>query len=195
MSNDYTDIRCSAALSSSRRVVNELSCATITPYAMEIWPNGKAEEAASRLLRRVEFNTVTGCLEWNGPLCHGYCEISIADEIYLGHRASWILFVGPISNEQVLHKCDNSKCVNPLHLFLGKSVDNMRDKMLKGRASKKLSESQVLEILHCYRRGTPGVRSEFSITGLSKRFNVSVQTIARIIRREIWTWIKLEETV
>jgi len=44
------------------------------------------------------------------------------------HRVSYALYVGPISKDlKILHKCNNSKCVNPDHLYMGTHADNMRD--------------------------------------------------------------------
>ena len=36
----------------------------------------------------------------------------------------------------VLHKCDNPGCIRIDHLFLGTPVDNMWDKMVKGRCAR-----------------------------------------------------------
>ena len=50
------------------------------------------------------------------------------------NRVSWILHFGEIPKGMcILHKCDNKKCVNPDHLFLGTFADNNLDMMKKGR--------------------------------------------------------------
>lgn len=52
------------------------------------------------------------------------------------HRASWALSTGQVlaAGDIICHKCDNPRCVNPEHLFVGTHLDNMRDKIAKGRA-------------------------------------------------------------
>jgi hypothetical protein len=43
-------------------------------------------------------------------------------------RVIWLYLKGPIpSNLWILHKCDNGRCANPDHLFLGNQSDNMKD--------------------------------------------------------------------
>lgn len=49
-------------------------------------------------------------------------------------RVAWVATHGPIPDGlQALHRCDNPPCCNPAHLFLGTGLDNMRDKVAKGR--------------------------------------------------------------
>jgi hypothetical protein len=56
------------------------------------------------------------------------------DGYVYAHRYSWELSNGSIPNGMsVLHRCDQSRCVNPDHLFLGTQKDNMRDASRKGR--------------------------------------------------------------
>lgn len=71
------------------------------------------------------------------------------------HQASYLLHKGPIRGLHVLHQCDNDRCVNPSHLYLGTHQDNMRDRKLRQRtyraagelnASAKLTAAQVTEM-------------------------------------------------
>lgn len=137
-----------------------------------------------------------GCWEWQGG-CNstGYGSVAWHGNVYTAHRiAAWLsgLVVSPSAPESsresthVLHKCDNRRCCNPDHFFLGSFTDNMKDAYGKRRkqqpkgqhhANAKLTNEQASEIRKRYAAG------EFQIP-LAKEYKVSQRAISLIVRGE-----------
>ncbi len=76
-----------------------------------------------------------GCWNWVGCLTrNGYGQGTYKQKRYSAHRASYSEFIGPIPSKLlVLHKCDNRRCINPEHLFIGTAKENTLDMVKKGR--------------------------------------------------------------
>lgn len=91
--------------------------------------------AIDRLLSHTIPVTESGCWLWISHVGKtGYGAFGMNSIVMLAHRASWILFRGPIPDGlYVCHKCDVPICINPNHLFVGTAKENMRDASNKGR--------------------------------------------------------------
>lgn len=104
-------------------------------------PSGRRKKGSTLRNRFIKYILIgldkDKCWEWLGYIDrYGYGCISHGEtnRRLRAHRVSWNIFVGSIPDGvDVLHKCDNRKCVNPNHLFLGSHEDNMRDMAQKGR--------------------------------------------------------------
>ncbi|RTE91923.1 HNH endonuclease [Bradyrhizobium sp. LVM 105] len=114
-----------------------------------------------------------GCWNWIGAIHpKGYGLLTMDKKSHRVHRLSYQLSNGSIPlGMHVLHECDNRRCVNPGHLFIGTNADNMADKVSKGRQSRKLSDEDVLAI-----RSAKGIPQH----ALAKQYGVDQSHISRI---------------
>jgi transposase len=123
-----------------------------------------------------------GCWIWNGSLNNkGYGQIRISGTLYFSHRLAYLLMKGEIPEGMHLcHKCDNPKCCNPEHLFIGSRSDNMVDCIKKRRRPGiKLNPEKVREIRLLKSNG-------ISCRELSVLFGVSISTIQEIVQFKKW---------
>lgn len=148
---------------------------------------------------KIEKNIVkseTGCWEWVGTKRGEsagvyYGGTSIGGKSILAHRASYELYVGKIPDGMlVCHKCDNPKCVNPEHLFLGTHFDNARDMSIKNRGTNgeksnnsKLTNTKAVEIVFAASMKNMKQKDIASVFGISEK------TVNKIFNRKSWKHI------
>ena len=129
---------------------------------------------------------MTPCREWDGRLDRwGYGRTYFRGGPFLVHRKAWIEANGEIPDGlMVLHHCDNPKCYEVSHLYLGTHADNMADMRKKGRnacgerhGTSRLRAEQVLAI-----RAAAGRHRD-----VAARFGVSRALVGLIKNRKIWT--------
>ncbi len=127
------------------------------------------------------------CWEWTGGIRNGYGRIKINGSMYRVHRISYAPANENPGDLCVCHTCDNPKCVNPAHLWLGTDRENIQDRDQKERQARGiihkfavLNESQVRDIL----------ASSKTHQDLAGKYGVSRANISYIKRGETWKHIK-----
>jgi len=132
------------------------------------------------------------CWEWTGATdSNGYGTFWFGNKVRAVHRVAFLLQNGYLAEGlEVMHLCDNRKCVR--HLQLGSTGDNVRDSVRKGRhvaprgekqGLSKLTSQQVLLIRE--KHSTERTRQ----IDLAVEFGVRQSVISSIIRRETWKHI------
>jgi len=138
----------------------------------------------------------TGCWNWSRAIepQTGYGAVKFFSKKMNTHRVVWILLYGKLDRHTyVCHHCDNRKCINPEHLFIGTQKDNMIDCSKKGRINSannapkgeshqgaKLTTEQVLEIRRLWSE------EKMRIVDIEKLYPVCWVNIYDIIHRKIW---------
>lgn len=155
------------------------------------------------LLAKVE--KTDSCWNWIGCLHKsGYGWVTSSGKTQLAHRLAYKIFKGIIPQELcVCHSCDNKRCVNPDHLWLGSQAENIKDRDSKGRQVSpsgekhrfrlypesvpkgsahplaKLTEPQVLAIKSRYSLG-------WSVRVLAKEYGVNVPAVYKLLNGKTW---------
>lgn len=105
----------------------------------------------------------------------------------IASRVAWELTIGPLlENECVLHVCDNPRCCNPSHLFVGTRGDNVRDMIDKGRQAvgnamshAKMNPDKVRDLRRRLGDGE-------SVCSVSRAYGITPAAVRKIRDRRMW---------
>lgn len=151
----------------------------------------------ARLMSKVRVDEATGCWQWTASCRRGgYGQLGLKGGVFTAHRLSYIVHIGEIPGGMfVCHRCDNRKCLNPAHLFVGTAAENTADMMTKGRfvlgrryrgeeiRSAKLSEAEVIAIRNKH------IPRQYTRKQLASEYGVSVATIKNVLCGRCWSHV------
>lgn len=121
-----------------RSSIRRYGAARLTDY------HPRTDEALKAAILLHSHVVASGCREWTGRT-HESAGGNLYGMVYTAskdgqgiaeraHRVAYRLFVGPLADDDlVCHKCNNTICVEPDHLYKGTHQDNAYDAILAGR--------------------------------------------------------------
>lgn len=160
-----------------------------------------SERDVNRLLSKT-IKAESGCLIWTGCVDRtGYGAFKIAGKKLGAHVASWRLHNNgdPVPvGKLIMHKCDCRLCVNPSHLVVATSSENMLDAVKKNRLyefqirgeshpSSLLTDDLVRRIRQMYQPRTFGPRK---IARVLAEFGATESAIRKVVSGDNWKHIQ-----
>lgn len=163
-----------------------------------------------KIYKRLVKKSDEECWEWSGNQCNGYGRILIDGKSFPAHAVVLYLETGnwPDNTQVVCHKCDNKKCCNPNHLYIGTQKQNTIDRSKSGLTATKINGRHKCVVKpETIARGVDKgkcvklnddivkqIRSEyvpFSVgyEVLAKKFNVAPSTIRSVVLRLKWSHV------
>ena len=128
-------------------------------------------------------DAVSDCKNYQGAInTSGYGWVSFRGKQMAASRKAWILERGEIeSGLHVLHRCNNPRCINIDHLYLGNHSRNMRDRAIAGNQNNgKLNQEQVAEIRRSYNS------KEATQSELSRKYKLSTGYVSDLVKGKHW---------
>lgn len=173
-------------------------------------PDRELDFLPKRIARRITVVTATNCWNWNSPnslVGRGRGYVSVNGKPLLHHRAVWTLLRGPVPKGAFLcHHCDNPRCCNPGHLYVGDSKSNVRDMWERGRHWTQQEPERARQLgivggqMNDWAKGEANPRAKLTAAQakdiatsgektrfLAARYGVDRTTIQRIRRGALWT--------
>jgi hypothetical protein len=140
---------------------------------------------------------MTPCVIWTASCNHrGYGQVRVGDKMVGAHRKAYADHHGldVLTMEgHVLHTCDTPPCVNPAHLRLGTHLDNMQDKVAKGRQARgdsngrsRLTSEDIHTIREVYIPRSPS-NGYGNSAELCLLYGIDRSHLSRIIRQKAWS--------
>lgn len=135
-----------------------------------------------------EIDADSGCWNWVRSLRgRGYGAIRVNGKTQIASRVSYQLHIGTIPIGYVVcHRCNNTKCVNPDHLYAGTYSENTRQAVSEGRQFRASGETNgsaklTSEIVYKIRQDMRSQRTIAAVYGISQLH------VSRIKRRLVWS--------
>lgn len=143
-------------------------------------------ELISIFWNRVDRKSPEECWPWLSYISDtGYGQICRYGIRLKAHRVAYELTYGEILDSRLcLHKCDNRKCCNPAHLYIGTHKDNMRDRQLRykgpylGGKDRKFTDEDILAMQKLSKSG----KRQIEIANL---FGLSRGHVSDLLRKRI----------
>lgn len=149
-------------------------------------PEAYRTRTLSRFWSKVSKGGPDECWVWKASAPKGYGQFRVGRHMVRANRFSYELHKGGLSDTDcVCHSCDNPRCVNPKHLFIGTNAVNSQDMKNKNRqangeraGSAKLRTDEILQI-----RSLKGRMKQKDIGAM---FGITQQAVSEIVNNKSW---------
>jgi HNH endonuclease len=150
-------------------------------------PGGRpksTEPLIERFMKRV--NKTDTCWLWTGAIQKNEYGQLCSKALWgtrFAHRWSYIYHKGTIDDGMMVrHTCDVRNCVNPAHLILGTSQENVHDMLERNPngCHRKFQIDDILQIRDDYKT--------MSYSDIADKWGVGKTTVGNIIRGEIYNY-------